>query len=60
LRDAIDPAQVVPGAVMVAGSPRSWSVVQIEQVDYDGLVHFVAVPADDPAAVELLARSSAS
>jgi hypothetical protein len=58
LRDAADPAAIVPGAVVVAGTERFWSVVRIEQVDDDGQVHFVAVPPDDPAAVHLLARSA--
>jgi hypothetical protein len=31
---------------------------RVEQVDDDGQVHFVAVPADDPAAARLLARSA--
>ncbi len=29
-------------------------VVRIEHVDDDGQVHLVAVPTDDPAAIELL------
>jgi hypothetical protein len=57
LRNAADPAAVVAGAVLVAGSERFWSVVRIEQVDDDGQVHFVAVPPADPATVHLLARS---
>ena len=56
LRDAVDPTHVVPGAVLVAGTERFWSIVRIEQVDDDGQVHFVAVAADDPAAIELRAR----
>ena len=60
LRDAVDPGRIAPGAVLVAGSERFWSVVRIDQVDADGQVHFVAVPHDDPAAAELLARSAAS
>ena len=56
LRDAVDPAAVVPGVVMIAGTERFWSVVRIEQVDDDGQVHFVPVPADDSAAARLLAR----
>ena len=51
--------RIVPGAVLVAGTERFWSVVRIEQVDDDGQVHFVAVPPDDPAAVDLLQRASA-
>jgi hypothetical protein len=50
LTDAADPAQIVPGAVVVAGTERFWSVVRIDQVDDDGQVHFVAASADDPAA----------
>jgi hypothetical protein len=42
LRDAADPASVEPGAVLIAGTHRFWSVVRIEQVDDDGQVHFVA------------------
>ena len=56
--DAADPAMVVPGAVVVAGTDRFWSVVRIEQVDDDGQVHFVPVPADHPDAARLLARSA--
>ncbi len=57
LRDAVEPAKITPGAVVVAGTERFWSVVRIEQVDADGQVHFVEVPSDDPVAVELLARA---
>ena len=60
LRDAVDPTRIVPGVVLVAGTERFWSIVRIEQVDDDGQVHFVAVAADDPAAVELRARVSSS
>ena len=42
------PAAIVPGAVVIAGTDRFWSVVRIEQVDDDGQVRFVAVPPDDP------------
>jgi hypothetical protein len=58
LRDAVEPAAIVPGAMVIAGSDRFWSVVRIEQVDADGQVLFVAVPPDDPAALNLLARSA--
>ena len=51
LRDAVDVARIVPGAVVVAGTERFWSVVRIEQVDDDGQVHFVPVAPDDPAAL---------
>ena len=60
LGDAVDPTLILPGAVLVAGTERFWSIVRIEQVDEDGQVHFVAVAADDPAAIELRARASSS
>ena len=50
LDQAIDRTSVVPGAMMIAGTDRFWSVVRIEQVDDDGQVHFVGVPNTDPAA----------
>ncbi len=59
MRDAVDPDAVVPGAVMVAGLGRVWSVVRIDQVDDDGQAHFVEVPNDHPDAVEVLARVDA-
>ncbi|MFN0092315.1 MAG: hypothetical protein ACKVWR_18935 [Acidimicrobiales bacterium] len=59
LADALDPAQIVPGAIVIAGTERFWSVVRIDQVDPDGQVHFVPVAADDPAAAVLLARNVA-
>jgi hypothetical protein len=59
LVDAVDPSAVVPGAVLVAGTERFWSVVRIDQVDDDGQVHFVPVAADDPAAAVVLARGAA-
>jgi hypothetical protein len=59
LTDAFDPAAVVPGAALVAGTERYWSVVRIDQVDTDGQVHFVPVAADDPAAAVVLARGAA-
>jgi hypothetical protein len=59
LGDAQDLAKVAPGAVLIAGTDRFWSVVRIDQIDSDGQVHFVAVAADDPAAIALLSRSAA-
>ena len=59
-RDASNPNSIVPGAVVVAGTERFWSVVRIEKVDDDGQVHFVAIRADDPAAALLLSRNSAA
>ena len=45
----VDPSEIVPGAVVVAGTARYWSVVRIDQVDADGRVNFVNVGAEDPA-----------
>jgi len=56
---ASDPEAVVPGAVLVAGRERFWSVVRIEQVDDDGQVHFAEVADGHPDAVAVLQRSSA-
>jgi len=57
---AVDPGRVVPGAILVAGRDRFWSIVRIEQVDDDGQVHFVGVANEDPEAAALLARRAAS
>jgi hypothetical protein len=59
LTEAADPAQIVAGSVVIAGTERFWSVVRIDQVDADGQVHFVAVSSDDPAAAAVLARGAA-
>jgi hypothetical protein len=58
LADAADPSAMRPGAVLVAGTEKFWSVVRIDQVDDDGQVHFVAVARDDPAAEHLRAGSA--
>ena len=58
LRDALEPSTIRPGAVVIAGTDRYWSVVRIEQVDDDGQVHFVPVRDDDPEAIALLARTA--
>jgi hypothetical protein len=55
LDNAVDPSHVVVGAVLIAGTPRFWSVVRITAVDSDGQVHFVQLDESDPAARELLA-----
>ena len=55
LDNAVDPSRVVVGAVLIAGTPRFWSVVRVTAVDSDGQVHFVQLDESDPAARELLA-----
>ncbi len=58
LSDAVDPAAIQVGAVVIAGSERFWSVVRIDQIDDDGQVHFVGLASDDPAATALFSRSA--
>lgn len=55
ISNALDPSQVRVGAVLVAGTPRFWSVARITAVDLDGQVHFVQLDENDPAARKLLA-----
>jgi hypothetical protein len=49
LRNARDPAAIVEGAVVVAGTERFWSWVRVRQVDDDGQVHFEQLAADEAA-----------
>ncbi len=49
------PPQIRVGAVVIAGTPGFWSVVQITAVDDDGQVHFVQLDQNDPAR-ELLSQ----
>jgi hypothetical protein len=51
LRNAADPALIVEGAVVVAGTERFWSWVRIRRVDEDGQVHFEQISTDDAARV---------
>jgi hypothetical protein len=55
LDSAVHPSSVHVGSVLIAGTPRFWSVVRITAVDDDGQVHFVQLDASDPAARNLLA-----
>lgn len=55
LRNAVDPSRIRPGAVVIAGTARYWSVVRVTAVDPDGQIHFVQLAGDDPAALALLA-----
>jgi len=58
LRNAAHPEKVLPGAVLVAGTERFWSVVRVTTVDDDGQVHFIQLAEDDPVAKRLLAAAS--
>ncbi|MGQ0624700.1 MAG: hypothetical protein ACT4PP_08670 [Sporichthyaceae bacterium] len=44
LADAVDPARVVPGAMVLAGNAAGVAVVRIVSVDEDGQVHFSILP----------------
>lgn len=55
LDNATDPSRVRVGSLLIAGTPRFWSVVRITSVDADGQVHFVQLDDSDPAARKLLA-----
>ena len=48
LADAVTPAAVTPGAVLVAGAPRAWSWAVVEDVD-SGFVYFRQISARDAA-----------
>jgi hypothetical protein len=56
LRNAADPAQIVEGAVVVAGTARFWSWVRIRRVDADGQVHFEQISADEASRAVSQAR----
>ncbi len=44
LSDAVEPAQIKPGATLLAGSAQAQAVVRIVAVDDDGQVHFTILP----------------
>ncbi len=48
LENATNPAAVHVGAVLVAGTPRFWSVVRVTTVDADGQVHLVRLDEERP------------
>ena len=48
LANAVTPDTVIPGAVLVAGTPRAWSWAVVESVD-SGFVHFRQISAQDAA-----------
>ncbi len=55
LDNATDPSQIGVGSVLVAGTPRFWSVIRVTPIDADGQVHLQQLNDDDPAARQLLA-----
>lgn len=44
LSSAVDPSQVVPGAMLVAGNAQARAAVKVVAVDADGQVHFEILP----------------
>lgn len=58
LRDAADPARIVEGAVLTAGTERFWSWVRIRRVDPDGQVHFEQLSAQEAAAARAVPQAS--
>jgi hypothetical protein len=44
LADAVEPARVRPGAMVLAGNEQARAVVRIVTVDADGEVHFSILP----------------
>ena len=44
LSEAVDPARIVAGAYVVGGNPQAQAVVQIADVDADGVVHVRPLP----------------
>ena len=48
LADAVAPEAVIPGAVMVAGTPRAWPWAVVESID-SGFVYFRQTSAQDAA-----------
>jgi len=45
LREARDPSQVRPGAMLVAGNRQARAVVRVVAVDEDGQVDFTVLPS---------------
>lgn len=44
LSDAVTPARVRPGAMLLAGDAQAQAVVRVVNIDDDGQVHFVILP----------------
>lgn len=57
LADAAHPAQVKPGAMLVAGNRHAQAVVRVTAVDDDGQVHFVVLPGSIAKNVHLVTTS---
>lgn len=58
LSKAAHPERVKPGAVLRAGTERSWSWVRVVAVDEDGQVHFQQISGTEAAKSGRLATAS--
>ncbi|MGH3115701.1 MAG: hypothetical protein ACRDQ2_01010 [Gaiellales bacterium] len=58
LRDAVDPARIVEGAVLTAGNERFWSWVRIRRIDADGQVHFEQLSAEEAPTAQAVPQAS--
>jgi hypothetical protein len=59
LSDARDPAQVCPGAMLVAGNRFGRAVVRVVAVDADEQVHFTVLPGTLERNRHLIGRTPA-
>lgn len=59
LADAVEPARVVSGAILLAGNRYGRAVVRIVAVDDDGQVHFTILPGPVAKNRHLLRRTVA-
>lgn len=59
LSDAIDPARIVSGAMVLAGNELAQAVVRVLSVDADGQVHFSILPGSVDKNRHLLRHAAA-
>lgn len=59
LREARNPEEVQPGALLIAGNEQAAAVVSVVAVDDDGQVHFSILPGSVAENRHLLDRNSA-
>lgn len=57
LAEAVDPARVKAGAVLLAGNAAAQAVVRVVAIDEDGQVHFSILPGSVEKNRHLLART---
>lgn len=57
LADAVDPARIATGAMVLAGNSQGRAVIRIVAVDEDGQVHFTILPGSLAKNRHLLGRT---